>query len=269
MADILPAIEQKTGGTFRYSVTNCDRSIGARLSGEIARRHGNLGMVDRPIRLELSGVAGQSLGVWNAGGLDIYLEGDANDYVGKGMAGGNIVIRPPAGSTFVARHTTILGNSCLYGATGGALFAAGQAGERFAVRNSGVTAVVEGAGDHCCEYMTAGTVVVLGPVGENFGAGMTGGFALVLDEDQSFHQRLNPTQVNMQRIDTAAMADWQDYLRRAIARHVEATDSAWGRELLEDFAFWIGKFWLVKPKSAKAEQLLPTSRRSVNAMLIS
>ncbi|MGQ9425033.1 glutamate synthase large subunit [Gilvimarinus sp. F26214L] len=256
VADILPAIDQKSGGRFAYTVTNCDRSIGARLSGEIARRHGNQGMAGAPIRLDLSGVAGQSLGVWNAGGLEIYLEGDANDYVGKGMAGGKIMIRPPAGSGFETRKTSIVGNTCLYGATGGRLYAAGQAGERFAVRNSGAIAVVEGAGDHCCEYMTGGIVTVLGASGVNFGAGMTGGFAFVLDEDNSFGDKLNRESVEIRRIDTPPLADYQNHLRDILADYVRETESEWGRELLDNFGGWIGKFWLVKPKAAELETLI-------------
>ena len=141
------------------------------MSGEIAKRHGNQGMADQPIILRLKGIAGQSLGVWNAGGLYLYLEGDANDYVGKGMAGGKIVLYPPKASEFDSHCTSIMGNTCLYGATGGKLFAAGCAGERCGVRNSGAHVVVEGAGDHCCEYMTGGVVTVLGETGLNFGAG--------------------------------------------------------------------------------------------------
>src|SRR5690606_23581907 len=129
-------------------------------------------------------------GVWNAGGQNLLLEGDANDYVGKGMAGGKIVVRPFKAATFQSQLTSIVGNTCLYGATGGKLFAAGRAGERFAVRNSGAHAVIEGAGDHCCEYMTGGVVVVLGETGYNFGAGMTGGFAYVLDENRHFYDRV-------------------------------------------------------------------------------
>ncbi|MFA7097936.1 MAG: glutamate synthase large subunit, partial [Gammaproteobacteria bacterium] len=180
LADTLDAIAHKRGGVFHYTVRNDNRSIGARLSGEIARRHGDHGMDDAPIVLRLKGTAGQSFGAWNAGGLHLYLEGDANDYVGKGMAGGKIVIAPPPEAQFRSNENVIMGNTCLYGATGGKLFAAGLAGERFAVRNSGAHAVVEGVGDHGCEYMTGGVVVVLGPTGFNFGAGMTGGFASVL-----------------------------------------------------------------------------------------
>ncbi|MEG2885057.1 MAG: glutamate synthase large subunit, partial [Acinetobacter sp.] len=165
VTEMLPAIEAGTGGSFNFTVGNCDRSIGARISGEIARRYGNLGMENSPVVMNLIGTAGQSLGVWNAGGLHIKLEGDANDYVGKGMAGGRVSIFPPKGSPFQTQNTAIIGNTCLYGATGGKVFAAGTAGERFAVRNSGAFAVIEGAGDHCCEYMTGGVVTVLGKVG--------------------------------------------------------------------------------------------------------
>jgi glutamate synthase (NADPH) large chain len=182
--DMMETIKSAKGGDFSYRIGNCDRSIGARISGEIAALHGNNGMASAPINLHLTGTAGQSLGVWNAGGLNIKLEGDANDYVGKGMAGGEIVIYPPKGSTFASQQTAIIGNTCLYGATSGHLYAAGTAGERFAVRNSGCFAVVEGTGDHCCEYMTGGVVTVLGKTGLNFGAGMTGGFAtcvLIID----------------------------------------------------------------------------------------
>src|SRR5574344_687581 len=192
-------------GEYYFDVSNCDRSIGARISGEIARRYGNLSMEHHPVKVNLTGTAGQSLGVWNAGGLHIKLEGDANDYVGKGMAGGRISIFPPKGSPFQTQNTAIIGNTCLYGATGGKLFAAGTAGERFAVRNSGAFAVIEGAGDHCCEYMTGGIVTVLGKVGHNFGSGMTGGFAYVLDMDNSFVDRVNNELVMIQRITGEAM----------------------------------------------------------------
>ena len=205
VADALSAIEAKGGGEFSYRVHNWNRSIGARLSGEIARRHGNLGMDDAPITVRLTGTAGQSFGVWNAGGLHMYLEGDANDYVGKGMAGGKIVIYPPRDATFEARSNVIIGNTCLYGATGGRLYAAGMAGERFGVRNSGAHAVVEGIGDHGCEYMTGGVVVVLGPTGINFGAGMTGGFAFILDRDNAFVDRYNHELVDIHRLHTESM----------------------------------------------------------------
>ncbi|UZJ43253.1 glutamate synthase large subunit [Marinimicrobium sp. C6131] len=254
--EVLPAIERKSGGEYAFTVTNCDRSIGARISGEIAKRHGNQGMADNPITLKLTGVAGQSLGVWNAGGLYIYLEGDANDYVGKGMAGGKLVLRPPRNSGFKSQDTSIMGNTCLYGATGGKLFAAGQAGERCGVRNSGAHVVVEGAGDHCCEYMTGGVVTVLGRTGVNFGAGMTGGFAFVLDEDNSFVDRYNHELVDIHRVDCESLEAHRNYLRGVIAEFTAETDSEWGQHLLDNFDDYIGKFWLVKPKAASLNGLL-------------
>lgn len=254
--DILPAIEAKTGGVFNFNITNCDRSIGARISGEIAKRYGNQGMSTAPIKLHLTGIAGQSLGVWNAGGLEIYLEGDANDYVGKGMAGGKIVIRPPKESQFLSHETTIIGNTCLYGATGGKLFASGQAGERCAVRNSGAHVVIEGAGDHCCEYMTGGLVTVLGCAGVNFGAGMTGGFAYVLDTDNTFVDQYNHELVDITRVSTEALEEHRSHLRDVINEFVAETDSARGKEILNEFDFYIGKFWLVKPKAANLKTLL-------------
>ncbi|MBI44051.1 glutamate synthase large subunit [uncultured Marinobacter sp.] len=258
--DTLTAIIEKTGGAWSYRVTNCDRSIGARLSGEIAARHGNQGMADAPITLDLTGTAGQSFGVWNVGGLNLILEGDANDYVGKGMTGGKLVLRPPRGSSFKTQETAIMGNTCLYGATGGKLFAAGTAGERFAVRNSGAHAVVEGAGDHCCEYMTGGLVTVLGHTGYNFGAGMTGGFAYVLDLDNTFVDKYNHELVEIQRISREDMEAYRNHLRGIIREHISETGSVWAEHILEDFDDYIGRFWLVKPKAANLRSLLASTR---------
>ena len=260
VTDMLPAIESASGGSFAYTITNCDRSIGARLSGEIAKRHGNTGMESHPLTVNLTGTAGQSFGVWNAGGLHMYLEGDCNDYVGKGMAGGKLVISPPKGSRFESRVTSIIGNTCLYGATGGRLFAAGVAGERFAVRNSGAHAVIEGAGDHCCEYMTGGLVTVLGATGVNFGAGMTGGLAFVLDEDRAFIDRYNSELVEIHRVAAESMEAHRHFLRDNIREFVSETGSAWGAHLLDNFEDYVGKFWLVKPKAADINQLLSRLR---------
>ena len=261
VADILPAIEKKSGGAFAYTLTNADRSIGARLSGEIARRWGDQGMADTPVRLKLDGVAGQSFGAWNVGGLELSLNGDANDYVGKGMAGGKIVLRPPHRSTFATEATPIMGNTCLYGATGGRLFAAGRAGERFAVRNSGAFAVVEGVGDHGCEYMTGGLVAVLGPTGSNFGAGMTGGFAYVLDQDNRFVDRYNHELVEIQRVHSGYMEEYRNHLHRVIEEFCRETNSDWGWRLLDDFPDYVGRFWLVKPKAADLESMLDRLRQ--------
>ncbi len=256
VADILPTIEAKTGGEFSYVLTNCDRSTGARLSGEIAKRYGNESMESAPVVLRLTGIAGQSFGVWNAGGLHMYLEGDANDYVGKGMAGGKIVIRPPQGSEFKTQETSIIGNTCLYGATGGKLFAAGRAGERCGVRNSGAHVVVEGAGDHCCEYMTGGQVTVLGETGVNFGAGMTGGFAYVYDRDGHLSHRHNPELIDLHRMDPTLLPAHVDNLRSIIAEFVDETQSEWGQYLLDNFDDIAGQFVLVKPKAADIDKLL-------------
>ncbi len=260
VATCLPAIESKTGGKYQFEITNCDRSIGARLSGEIARRYGNLGMADNPIDLQLTGTAGQSFGVWNAGGLRMRLEGDANDYVGKGMAGGQLVLYPPKDSTFNSEEASIIGNTCLYGATGGQLFAAGRAGERFGVRNSGAMAVVEGAGDHCCEYMTGGVITVLGSTGYNFGAGMTGGFAYVLDLERTFPDQYNRELVEICRVAGETFEPYRMQLFAMVQKFVAETDSAWGKELLEDFEHYIGKFWLIKPKAASLKSLLDNVR---------
>jgi glutamate synthase (NADPH) large chain len=260
VAMALPAIRDQAGGEFSLDICNCDRSIGARISGEIARLHGNQGMADKPITFRFKGTAGQSFGVWNAGGLNLHLEGDANDYVGKGMTGGKLTIVPPAGSPFETQHSAIVGNTCLYGATGGKLFAAGTAGERFAVRNSGAHAVVEGTGDHCCEYMTGGFVCVLGKTGYNFGSGMTGGFAYVLDMDNSFVDKLNHELVEIQRISGEAMEAYRSHLARVLGEYVEETGSEWGRELSENLDDYVRRFWLVKPKAANLKQLLSSTR---------
>ncbi len=262
LADMAPAIEAKSGGSFHYEVTNRHRSIGARVSGEIARRHGDRGMTSAPLNVRLLGSIGQSFGVWNTGGLNLHLEGDANDYVGKGMAGGRIVLKPPRGAAYVARETPIMGNTCLYGATGGELYASGTAGERFAVRNSGAVAVLEGAGDHCCEYMTGGVVCVLGRTGLNFGAGFTGGFAYVLDLDRDFVDRYNHELVDIHRISMEGMEQNLHHLRSLIEAHVRETESAWGSDILNDLRTYIGKFWLVKPKAAAIDTLIENLRRA-------
>ncbi|MGN6224331.1 glutamate synthase large subunit [Pseudoxanthomonas sp.] len=255
-------IRRKAGGDHRFLIHNTDRSIGTRLSGAIARAHGNQGMADAPLNLRFRGSAGQSFGAFNAGGLHMELEGEANDYVGKGMAGGRLVVRPPRGARFEARNTPILGNTCLYGATGGELFAAGRAGERFAVRNSGALAVIEGAGDHCCEYMTDGIVMVLGRVGLNFGAGFTGGLAYVLDLDRDFVDRYNHELIDIHRISPEGFESHRQHLHKLIQRHRELTGSIWAQQILDEFRDYVGKFWLVKPKAASLESLTDSLRRA-------
>ncbi|MBM7037522.1 glutamate synthase large subunit [Vibrio ulleungensis] len=260
VSDALAAVEAKESLNLFYDVINTDRSVGARLSGEIAQRYGNAGVSGSPIKVHLNGTAGQSFGVWNAGGLELLLTGDANDYVGKGMAGGKIVIKPHTGTTFACNEATIIGNTCLYGATGGKLFAAGRAGERFGVRNSGTIAVVEGAGDNACEYMTGGIVAILGATGVNFGAGMTGGFAYVLDENGDFSGRVNGESVESLPLNELAIH--QEHLRGLIAQHLELTQSSHAETILANFDEWIPKFHLVKPKAADLRTLLGHQSRS-------
>ncbi|MEC7308234.1 glutamate synthase large subunit [Vibrio gigantis] len=258
--DALNAIEKRQSTSLYYNVINTDRSIGARISGEIAKRYGNQGMAGSPIKLYLDGTAGQSFAVWNAGGVELYLTGDANDYVGKGMAGGKVVIKPHQGTAFTCNEATIIGNTCLYGATGGKLFAAGTAGERFGVRNSGTVAVIEGAGDNACEYMTGGIVAILGATGVNFGAGMTGGFAYVMDKNEDFQGR-----VNNESVEALSLSDLfihQEHLRGLIAEHLEETGSVHAEAILANFDEWIPKFYLVKPKTADLNTLLGHQSRS-------
>ena len=256
VADTKDAIKNKTGGEFHYEIRNVDRSIGARVSGEIAKRYGNYDMSDTPLDVYFKGTAGQSFGVWNAGGLHLHLEGDANDYVGKGMAAGEIAIYPPPQIAEQSQKMPIVGNTCLYGATGGKFFAAGKAGERFAVRNSGVIAVVEGLGDHGCEYMTGGFVVVLGKTGLNFGAGMTGGLAMVFDRQDNFSDLYNHEMIDIYRIDTEEMDQQRDYLYTLLTEHQRKTGSLFAQSLVDDFSTYLPKFWLVKPKAAELDMLM-------------
>ncbi len=256
--DTLPSIKARVGGGFHYRIQNVNRSIGARVSGEIAKLHGDTGMEQNPIKINLTGTAGQSFAAFNAGGLHMHLKGEANDYVGKGMAGGKIVITPPDGHKLRTRDTPIIGNTCLYGATGGKLFTSGTAGERFAVRNSGATAVVEGVGDHACEYMTGGVVVSLGKTGMNFGAGMTGGLAFVLDLDRSFVDCYNHELIDIHRLTPEQVENYLDYMRGLIREYVDETNSRWGQFVLEEFLDLVGRFWLVKPKASDLDSLLDT-----------
>jgi len=262
LSDCKAAIQKKSGGEFHYQLKNVNRSIGARLSGEIAKLHGDKGMSDAPLDIRCTGTAGQSFGVWNAGGLNLYLDGDANDYVGKGMAGGKIVIRPPNDARFTGRKSTIVGNTCLYGATGGSLYAAGLGGERFAVRNSGAVSVVEGIGDHGCEYMTGGCVVVLGETGVNFGAGMTGGLGFVFDQHNVFVDRYNHELIEIYRLHSESMERYRDYLLELIEDHVKETGSYLGQEIVEDFYSLASRFWMIKPKATELGELLSTLGRA-------
>jgi glutamate synthase (NADPH/NADH) large chain len=252
LEDFSPAMNSGEGAVHAYEIRNYDRSVGASLAGAIARNHGRRGLPGKPFRLEFEGSAGQSFGAWNTTGMHLYLRGDANDYVGKGMGGGRITIAPRPDAKIVAKRSAIIGNTCLYGATGGELFAAGQAGERFAVRNSGVTAVVEGVGHHGCEYMTGGTVLVLGRTGSNFAAGMTGGQAFVLDMDERFARRCNTESVEVHNLDTWERSREGKLVRSLLERHVAHTGSEWGARLLEDFEHFAYYFRVITPKKEPA-----------------
>jgi glutamate synthase (ferredoxin) len=246
LPQLLPAIERREPVQVSSPIHNSDLAVGARISGEVARRHGLEGLPPGTIDARFSGSAGQSFGAWCANGLRLVLEGEANDYVGKGMSGGEIVVRPPADAPFAWHENVIMGNTVLYGATGGRLFAGGRAGERFAVRNSGAVAVVEGVGDHGCEYMTQGVIVVLGSTGRNFGAGMSHGSAYVLDEDVSFPERYNPELVTIQRI---TEAEDEAFLRSLIEEHAAATGSPRAQAILKGWPRYLPSFWKVVPIS--------------------
>ncbi len=226
------------------NIINTNRSFGALTSGEIAKFYSNEGLKPDSIRFNLNGIAGQSLGAFLVNGIRIKLNGSANDYVGKGMNGGKIIITPnKQGKSF-----SVAGNTCLYGATGGEFYAAGSVGERFAVRNSGATAVVEGVGDHACEYMTDGVIVILGDTGVNFGAGMTGGVAFVLDEKREFIDKLNQELVIASRIDMDDMDEARYFLKKLLYMHVQESKSKKGEDVLENFRHYQREFWLVRPK---------------------
>ena len=245
-ADIKKVITENDGETTaNFDIKNTDRSTCAMLAGDIARAHGNAGFKGK-INVNFHGSAGQSFGAFVLPDLNVRLTGEANDYVGKGMHGGEIVVVPHADAGFVAADSSIVGNACLYGATGGDFHANGRAGERFCVRNSGAYAVAEGTGDHCCEYMTGGVVVVLGSVGRNVGAGMTGGIGYFSDPDNSLEERLNKEIVKMQRVESAI---GEGQLKHIIERHFEKTGSEKAEDILNYWEDEVGKFWQVYPPS--------------------
>jgi glutamate synthase domain-containing protein 3 len=251
--ELLNQAEQALNGECsvltRHVIHNYDRTIGAGLAGEIAHRYGNIGLPGVRITSVFSGSAGQSFGAFSVPGMNLVLHGEANDYVGKGMTGGQLVIAPPVEAAFAAHQNTIIGNTVLYGATGGQLFAAGRAGERFAVRNSGALAVVEGVGAHGCEYMTGGVVVVLGEVGPNFGAGMSAGVAYVFDREGIFLQRFNGQLVEAQRLNDPAESE---VVRALIEVHHKKTDSWQAARLLAEWSRFQRFFWRVSSSSYAA-----------------
>jgi glutamate synthase domain-containing protein 3 len=243
------AVESKQPVRLRLPIRNVHRSVGTMLSGQIARRYGAAGLPDDTIRFDLEGSAGQSFGAFLAHGVTLALEGDANDYTGKGLSGGRLIVFPPRQSKFEHEKNIIIGNVVLYGATGGEAFFSGVAGERFAVRNSGATAVVEGTGDHGCEYMTRGTVVVLGECGRNFAAGMNGGFAYVLDELGDFGEK----RCNRAGVDLEPLVEEEDIatVRALIERHLEFTGSPRAKYVLDNWTELISKFIKVFPHDYK------------------
>ncbi len=259
--EVIRAIANQTDLHREYKIVNTDRSVGARIAGYIAQKYANAGLASE-LHLHFRGSAGQSFGAFNITGLHLTIEGEANDYVGKGMNGGAIAICPPADHRYNPSENVILGNTCLYGATGGYLFARGTAGERFGVRNSGAKAVIEGAGDHCCEYMTGGVIVVLGKTGRNVGAGMTGGIAYFLDETGTFNDYLSSENLKVQRVKTQAGSA---QLYELISMHAEQTNSHKAKQILQNWADYLPQFWQVvppseqnSPEAADAEEILVT-----------
>ncbi len=241
---------------LQYNVRNTQRAIGTRFSSHIVRKFGQDTLAEGHVTVRLRGSAGQSLGAFAVKGLKLEVFGDANDYVGKGLSGSTIVVRPSPSSALASQQNTIIGNTVLYGATAGTLFAAGQAGERFAVRNSGAIAVVEGCGSNGCEYMTGGTVVILGAIGDNFGAGFTGGVAFVYDPDEMFAMRANPDSLTWARLGSPA---WEGRLRDLIARHVAETASRYAAMLLHEWDRTRARFWMVVPKGYERYLPMPLS----------
>ena len=242
LSDAAEAIEQKTSIQLAYAIRNTHRTVGAKLSGEIARRYGDAGLPDRTIQCHFEGSAGQSFGAFCISGVQFVLTGEANDYVGKGMAGGELIIKPAPTVSFRTYQNTIIGNTVLYGATGGTLYAAGGVGERFCVRNSGATAVAESVGDHCCEYMTAGMVIILGETGRNFGAGMTGGTAYVLDEKEQFEKKYNQDWVKIEKV--TGETDIKS-LMALIQNHAAYTGSQHAENILTNWETFLPYFWKV------------------------
>lgn len=241
---------------LNYSIQNTQRAIGTRFSSHITRQFGMTGLAADHVTVRLKGSAGQSLGAFLVQGLKIVVSGDSNDYVGKGLSGGTIVVRPSNRSSINSSENTIIGNTVLYGATSGKLYAAGQAGERFAVRNSGAMVVIEGCGSSGCEYMTGGTAVILGAVGSNFGAGMTGGMAFILDSDGSFSNAVNDESVTYNRLQSA---EWEAILKGHVEDHVKETHSRWGMTVLSNWDVMKDSFWQVVPKEMLSRQTIPLS----------
>jgi glutamate synthase (ferredoxin) len=263
-ADIQAAIGHQGTVSKTFTVVNTDRTVGARLTGAIAHKYGDNGFTGQ-INLNFQGSVGQSFGAFNLDGVILTLAGEANDYVGKGMNGGEIIIKPPANATYNPAENVIVGNTCLYGATGGVLFANGLAGERFAVRNSKGTAVIEGAGDHCCEYMTGGVIVVLGKVGRNVGAGMTGGLAYFLDEAGNFPDLVNHAIVKVQRVVSNV---GRQQLYDLIKTHGDRTGSPKAQEIIANWAEYLPKFWQLVPPSEADSPEAKTEEKQLSSVSV-
>jgi glutamate synthase domain-containing protein 3 len=238
-----PALAHREKVVLELPISNANRSVGTMLGSEVSRRHGGQGLAHDTIDISFRGSAGQSFGAFLPAGITLRLEGDANDYVGKGLSGGRVIVRPPHDATFIAEHNVIAGNVALYGATSGEAFIRGVVGERFAVRNSGAVAVVEGVGDHGCEYMTGGRVVVLGRTGRNFAAGMSGGVAYVLDADGDFAQRCNKEMVLLEGLDH----EDDRYVFELLERHRTVTGSTLADRLLGHWDATLARLVRVMP----------------------
>jgi glutamate synthase (NADPH/NADH) large chain len=247
LKDAKAAIETGAPVKLSYKIENVNRTVGTLLGAAVSRKHGSAGLPDGTIHVDLKGSAGQSFGAFVPRGITLSLEGDANDYVGKGLCGGRLIVRPTADAGFKAEDNILAGNTLCYGATSGEVFIRGRAGERFCVRNSGVNAVVEGVGDHGCEYMTGGRVVVLGPTGRNFAAGMSGGIAYIHDPEGSFSAKCNMEMVELEDL----AADDEALVRGLLAKHLELTGSTVAAKVLEDWAEAKGKFVKVIPSEYK------------------
>jgi glutamate synthase (NADPH/NADH) large chain len=262
LRDAAPVFERGEKMQMAYNVSNTHRAVGTRLSAEITERFGMQALAAGHVHVRLRGSAGQSLGAFLCQGVKLEVFGDANDYVGKGLSGGVITVRPTVSSSLLSQDNVIIGNTVLYGATSGYLFAAGHAGERFAVRNSGAHVVVEGIGANGCEYMTGGVAVILGKTGSNFGAGMTGGMAYVLDMKNEFEKRANPESITWQRLQSA---HWEGQLRELIEQHVEMTASKWAQEILDGWEDYRGQFWQICPKEMINRLPVPLSDTAIAA----
>ena len=242
------ALENGNKVNFELPIINTDRTVGTILSHTLVKKWGEQMLPDDTIHIKFNGSAGQSFGAFLARGISMEIEGDANDYVGKGLSGGNITVYPPKNSTFEAGENIIVGNVCLYGATSGQAFFRGRAAERFCVRNSGANTVIEGVGDHACEYMTGGRVVVLGPTGRNFAAGMSGGIAYIWDYDNVFAQNCNPGMVELEKVENEHDID---ELRGLIQLHLNNTGSTVAKKVLKDWATALPQFVKVMPTDYK------------------